>query len=197
MAAAGGTSPASCRAAPQLHHGGPLSLCLGSARTACTLRSAAWARPARRRRVRGALHRLRVHVPGLRALLHGHAPLRACDARGESPFTSVVQVLSAALKKRSLKQPKDPKQDLFDTLVVAASRSPPCPSPSSPCLRRHCGSHSTTACRCPGGGCMVRRTTESEGETEQEPRMRISSEGLYDRWGQSPAWSSAPPWVST
>ncbi|AQK63782.1 Protein NRT1/ PTR FAMILY 2.9 [Zea mays] len=31
-----------------------------------------------------------------------------------SPFTSVVQVLSAALKKRSLKQPKDPKQDLFD-----------------------------------------------------------------------------------
>ncbi|TVU45647.1 hypothetical protein EJB05_05138 [Eragrostis curvula] len=31
-----------------------------------------------------------------------------------SPFTSVVQVFSAALKKRSLKQPKDPKQDLFD-----------------------------------------------------------------------------------
>ncbi|KAG2546807.1 protein NRT1/ PTR FAMILY 2.11-like [Panicum virgatum] len=31
-----------------------------------------------------------------------------------SPFTSVVQVLSAALRKRSLKQPKDPKQDLFD-----------------------------------------------------------------------------------
>ncbi|XP_066335043.1 protein NRT1/ PTR FAMILY 2.10-like [Miscanthus floridulus] len=31
-----------------------------------------------------------------------------------SPFTSVVQVLAAALKKRSLKQPKDPKQDLFD-----------------------------------------------------------------------------------
>ncbi|CAN6303983.1 unnamed protein product [Urochloa humidicola] len=30
-----------------------------------------------------------------------------------SPFTSVVQVLSAAFKKRSLKQPKDPKQDLF------------------------------------------------------------------------------------
>ncbi|XP_062212072.1 protein NRT1/ PTR FAMILY 2.11-like [Phragmites australis] len=31
-----------------------------------------------------------------------------------SPFTSVVQVLAAAVKKRALKQPKDPKQDLFD-----------------------------------------------------------------------------------
>jgi dipeptide/tripeptide permease len=31
-----------------------------------------------------------------------------------SPFTSVVQVLVAAVKKRALKQPKDAKQDLFD-----------------------------------------------------------------------------------
>ncbi|XP_062214942.1 protein NRT1/ PTR FAMILY 2.11-like [Phragmites australis] len=31
-----------------------------------------------------------------------------------SPFTSVVQVLVAAVKKRALKQPKDPKQDLFN-----------------------------------------------------------------------------------
>jgi dipeptide/tripeptide permease len=31
-----------------------------------------------------------------------------------SPFTSVVQVFAAALRKRALKQPKDPKQDLFD-----------------------------------------------------------------------------------
>ncbi|XP_015690889.2 protein NRT1/ PTR FAMILY 2.11 [Oryza brachyantha] len=31
-----------------------------------------------------------------------------------SPFTSIVQVFAAAARKRSLKQPKDPKQDLFD-----------------------------------------------------------------------------------
>jgi dipeptide/tripeptide permease len=31
-----------------------------------------------------------------------------------SPFTSVVQVFVAAVNKRGLKQPKDPKQDLFD-----------------------------------------------------------------------------------
>ncbi|KAK3149698.1 hypothetical protein QOZ80_3AG0221080 [Eleusine coracana subsp. coracana] len=31
-----------------------------------------------------------------------------------SPFTSVVQVFAAAVRKRALKQPKDPKQDLFD-----------------------------------------------------------------------------------
>ncbi|KAJ4769431.1 Protein NRT1/ PTR FAMILY 2.11 [Rhynchospora pubera] len=37
-----------------------------------------------------------------------------------SPFTSIVQVFAAATKKKGLKQPKDPNQDLFDPPHVSS-----------------------------------------------------------------------------